>query len=88
MMSARRVILRVHEKWLDDYMIISNAWITSYGWKDAASCSWEARLAHISTERFHIVIDLEDNPNLEPVDVESVAIDVYRVRRGSDGTKM
>lgn len=86
-MPAKRVVLRAHSNWLDDYRSISDAWIDSYLPKDSAP-QHDIRVAFVDNERFHIVIDCADGTYPQKVDVSNVPLDIYRVRRGSEGIKM
>ena len=86
-MSAQRVVLRAHSRWLDDYHSISEAWIDSHKPKDSTS-RYDVRIAFVDDTRFHIVIDWMDGTGSEKVDVSKVPLHIFRVRRGLDGTRM
>jgi hypothetical protein len=84
-MSSKRVVLRVHEEWLDDYQKISSDWLISHGHTTA---NHDTRVGYIGGGRFHIIIDIEENRAIEPVDLLAIPMEIYRVRRGHDGRQM
>ena len=92
-MSPRRAILRAHERWLDDYLLIADAWLMSQGIQksidtDDGFAHHSIRVAFIGGGRFHIIVDLEKDKVHESIAVMDVPIELYRVRRGNDGSKM
>lgn len=93
-MSCRRVVLRVHDRWLDDYRSISDAWFSSHGHDRAGDdlyegiFNYDVRVAFVGAGGFHIVIDYETDAVQKLADTETMTLDVYRVRRGCDGAQM
>lgn len=86
-MPPKRVVLRVHERWLDDYQKIASDWFTTHGYANAKQ---DTRVGYIGGGRFHVIIDIEEDEEdtaPKPVDLLVVLIEIYRVRRGYDGNK-
>ena len=84
-MSSKRVILRAHDRWLDDYLQIATDWFSTYGHDNAAQ---DIRVGYIGGKRFHIIIDIEEDTAAKPIDLLVIPLEIYRVRRGNDGKQM
>jgi hypothetical protein len=84
-MSSKRVVLRVHEQWLDDYQKIASDWFITHGYANARQ---DTRVGYIGDGRFHVIIDIEEDTAPKPVDLLGVPMEIYRVRRGDDGKQM
>jgi hypothetical protein len=91
-MSSKRVILRAHEHWLDQYLLIADSWLTTHGYSSVnnsedGQAKHNVRACHIGNDRFHIIMDLNVNETPKPVN-QLYQIEMYRVYRGTDGSRM
>jgi len=84
-MPPKRVVLRVHEQWLDDYLEITSDWLTSNGYENVTHST---RVGYIGGDRFHIIIDIEEDMVAKPADLSRIPLEIHRVFRGSDGRQM
>jgi hypothetical protein len=91
-MSPKRVVLRVHEHWLDQYLLIADSWLTTHGYSSVdnsedGQAKHNVRVCHIGNHRFHIIMDLNVNETPKLVN-QLYQIEMYRVYRGTDGSRM
>jgi hypothetical protein len=72
-MPSKLVILRVHERWLDDYLQIASDWLTAHGRTDIRH---DTRVGYIGGGRFHIIIDIEKEETVpNPVDITRIPME-------------
>ena len=91
-MSSKRVILRAHEHWLDQYLLIADKWLITHGYSSVdnsedGQAKHNIRACHVGNDRSHIIMDL--NLNEMPNSVNQLhQMETYRVYRGTDGSRM
>lgn len=86
--TPRRIIIRAHEHWHNDYQQIVQNWLQRHGYADPTG--WTRRhyvhLLGVNDGRFHIVININKN-SWGNESVQELPYELYRLRKpiGSTG---
>ncbi len=85
---SKRVIIRVHEHWHDQYLQILQDWFQHCGYAmHSERYEWTNRhyvhLGGVNQHRFHLIIDMERNGLKDPR-LDDIPYEVYRLRKPNE----
>ena len=83
-----RIIIRAHERWLDEYQSIVDDWFRHRGYATATdSYAWPKKhhvhILGINNRRFHLIIDMHKECLKDP-EAEELSYELYRLRKPNE----
>lgn len=83
--TPKRVVVRAHEHWYDEYQSITQDWFRWAGYSTSGEVyDWTTHhyvhLGGLNGGRFHLIIDIGANACTSP-QMESLPIEIYRLRK-------
>ena len=88
--TSRRIVIRVHERWHEDYEKIVQDWFQYCGYGTASELySWidhhYVHLLGVNNRRFHLIIDME-KVGLQNPHIEEIPYEIYRLKKPNEST--
>ena len=89
-MSSKRIVIRAHEHWHDEYQQIVQDWFKHCGYTTPSEpYQWTGQhfvhLGGVNDGRFHLIIDMEKS-GLDHPRIEDIPYELYRLRKPDQST--